>query len=164
MANFSKEIGYFGLGVLALLLLRKVRTSPNVSPQLRLVFGRDLINLIQDTAQIYGMPANVVGAIVMVESVGNARAVGGIGERGLMQLTPGALSDVNAFLGGSFSMDQMFDPVRNLAAGTNYLKLQLQRSKGDWNLAIRAYNCGYTGASKNPNCGLAYLAKVKLWL
>src|SRR5262249_60125379 len=49
--------------------------------------------------------------------------------RGLMQMTPGAIDDVNKNTpkGVHFTSGEMFDPARNIQAGSHYLQILIDR-------------------------------------
>jgi len=156
-----RKILFAIFSVFGFLIIRKIQNSSSVSKQVKLRLNEDLIKQIEQTADTIGVPANVIGAIVVVESGGDVLSVGAVGERGLMQLTEIALNDINANEGTNFNFDQMFSPIQNLAAGSLFIRLQLKRL-GDMSAAIRAYNCGQAGAI--GGCGFGYLARVKVWL
>ena len=132
-----------------------------ISDQVRARLSPSLIEEIEAVSGKTGVPADLIGAIVMVESAGNPVAVGSIGERGLMQLTKGAIDDVNSNFGTNFFWNLMFTRKLNLLAGAYYLKLQKKRL-GSWDDAIRAYNAGERGAKLGR--AQEYLTKVKSWL
>lgn len=155
--NFVLVGGLF----IAFVLLRN-KTSGKVSLLVRARLNENLIEQIEQTSDTIGVPANIVGAIVVVESGGDVLATGKVGERGLMQLTEIALNDVNNNEGTTFTFDDMFSPVQNLAAGSLFFRLQLERMEGNISDAIRAYNCGQAGAI--GGCGFIYLTLIKVWL
>ena len=137
------------------------RARGRVSARARKVLGPGLVRDIEAVAARVGVPANIVGAIVAVESGGYPLAVGSVGERGLMQITRAALDDVNRRYGLDLKWEEMFAEIPNLYAGSYYLKLQHERL-ADWEDAIRAYNAGERGA--RIGLGVEYLNKVKRWL
>ena len=143
-------------------IIRKIRESAEVSGRVRARLNPVIVEKIETIADTVGAPSNIVGAIVVVESGGDILAAGKAGERGLMQLTEIALKDVNQKRGTNFSMDQMFVADQNIAAGSMFLALQIQRFDGVLDDAIRAYNGGERGA-RYGCCG-GYLAKVKVWI
>jgi len=102
-------------------------------------------------------------AMIAVESAGNTKAVGSVGERGLMQVMKGALSDVNALLGKDLKWDDLFNPPFGINAGVSYLAIQKKRLYGDLEKGIRAYNVGASRVIKNPDSGSDYLRKVLDW-
>ncbi len=78
----------------------------------------------------------LVAALVRAESAFNSAAVSRKGARGLMQLMPATARRFG--LGDG----QLFDPERNLEAGTRYLRWLLDRFSGDVVRALAAYNAG----------------------
>lgn len=152
---------YVGILFAGFVLLRKINSSNKVSKQTALRLNDSLVNQIETISDSIGVPANIIGAIVVVESGGNILATGKVGERGLMQLTEVALKDVNNNSGTNFNFNQMFSPVQNLAAGSLFYQLQLKRLKDPAD-AIRAYNCGEAGAI--GGCGFGYLSLIKVWI
>ena len=142
-----------GLVVYKLLYIRRsnqISAKAALSPQLKLD--------IRTVSQQYSVPANLIAAVIMVESSGNPLATGAAGERGLMQMSKIALADVNANYHTTLTFEQMYAPNANLLAGSLYLKLQLQRFSLAAN-AVRAYNQGESGAKKLK--GWEYLFKVQ---
>lgn len=142
-------------------ILRKIPDSEKVSFRARKRLNETLVNQIEKISDTIGVPPNIIGGIVIVESGGDILAQGKANERGLMQLTEVALNDVNNNEGTNFTFNQMFTPIQNLAAGALFYRLQLKRM-GNHSDAIRAYNCGEAGAI--GGCGFIYLALVKIWL
>lgn len=119
------------------------------------------LNSILIAANRFGVPDIRIRAMIAVESAGYPKVPGSKGERGLMQILPGALSDVNRTYRFGFTFDDMFDAEKNILTGTAYLAILIKQSKGDIDLATRAYNVGYRNAIKGPGWGKAYLDKVK---
>lgn len=85
---------------------------------------------ISQSADQYGVPAELIRSVIQKESGGNPYAVGGVGERGLMQLTPKYYPSVNHF-----------NPRENIAAGTQSLAAYYKRF-GNWRDALSYYNGG----------------------
>ncbi len=78
----------------------------------------------------------LVAALVRAESAFDVYAVSRKGARGLMQLMPATARRFGLPEG------EMFDPARNLDAGTRYLAWLLERFGGDVERALAAYNAG----------------------
>lgn len=78
-------------------------------------------------------PANLVKAVIKVESGGKAKAVSPKGASGLMQLMPGTAKELG--------VTDVFDPQQNVEAGSKYLNQQIDEF-GDQKLALAAYNWG----------------------
>jgi len=89
--------------------------------------------LILELATEYGISVSLVKAVITVESCFNAKAESGVGAYGLMQLMPATAKWLEA---GDTRI-----PKKNLRAGIRYLAL-LQRSFGDVEIALAAYNAG----------------------
>jgi len=81
-----------------------------------------------------GLDANLVRAIITVESGFDNRAVGPKGARGLMQLMPKTAK--------SMGVKNAFDPAGNIDAGVRHLRELLDRYQGNLRLTLAAYNAG----------------------
>ena len=90
--------------------------------------------LIRDHARTHKVPAELVRAVMQVESCFDKKAVSRVGARGLMQLMPGTA----ALLG----VQNSFDPAQNIAGGVRYLAMMRERYPSDWRLVLAAYNAG----------------------
>jgi soluble lytic murein transglycosylase-like protein len=108
--------------------------------------------LIEQVAARYDVPADLVEAVVAIESNGNPRAVGAAGERGLMQLLP----DTARRLG----VVDAFDPAANLDGGTRYLAAELRACAGDEACALHGYNGGPRARTNPLPSTRAYVAAV----
>lgn len=93
----------------------------------------------------------LVDSVTQVESAGNPRLIGSHGERGLMQIKPGAWGDVTRRLfGHRVSFDRAFEGKLNQQVGSAYLAdLQrfLSRHQKVWkaderSLLLACYNAG----------------------
>ena len=82
------------------------------------------------------VPAAIIEAIIETESMGRPRAIGPKGSIGLMQIKPAT----GRALG--YSRQDLFDPEKNVAAGTAYLEMLLDQFDDDMHKALSAYNCG----------------------
>lgn len=134
-------------------------TRPNIRKG-NINFNPDYNRIIDGFCKKYNFPYNdVIRAMIMVESDGNAFAVGKANEYGLLQLMPIAIQDVNNNYGTNFQHKQMFSPTVNIACGILFLKLQYKRT-GNIQDAIRAYNAGERGAME-LNRGHDYLERVR---
>lgn len=77
-------------------------------------------------------PADLVKAVIKVESAGKPDAVSGKGARGLMQLMPGTAKELGV---------DPSDPTENVEGGSRYLQQQIDKF-GSRELALAAYNWG----------------------
>jgi soluble lytic murein transglycosylase len=97
-------------------------------------------------AQKYGMDPSLIKAVVWRESRFNPRVRGKVGEVGLMQVGKLAGQEwARAEDIPMFSHDQLFDPAKNIEAGTWYLRKALRRyGRTDYpaRYALADYNAG----------------------
>ena len=104
--------------------------------------------LILAAAQKYGVDPTLVKAVVWRESRFNPNARGGAGEIGLMQIRePAAKEWAKAEKVEFFSHQHLYDPAKNLLAGTWYLGKLLRRYPRTDNPVVYAladYNAGRT--------------------
>lgn len=91
--------------------------------------------IIQEAAQVYGLPASLIRAVIKVESNFASWAVSPKGAMGLMQLMPGTAT----FLG----VREPFNPRENILGGSRYLRLLIDFFGGSVPLALAGYNAGY---------------------
>jgi soluble lytic murein transglycosylase len=89
---------------------------------------------IQRYAARYNIPAELIAAVIDVESNWQPDAVSPKGALGLMQLMPDTARKYGAF--------DAFDAEQNIAAGTRYLTDLMWLFKGDLRLVLAAYNAG----------------------
>jgi len=101
--------------------------------------------MVERYASQYRIPANMVRAVIRVESNWNPGAVSSKGAIGMMQLMPGTarLLEVN----------HPFWIYQNIAGGTAYLAYLYRHFGGDWRLALAAYDAGPAVVEKR---GLRY--------
>ncbi|GAB5466266.1 MAG: hypothetical protein Kapaf2KO_17020 [Candidatus Kapaibacteriales bacterium] len=100
----------------------------------------DLKNLSSKAADKYNLPVGLLNAIIQTESSWNPNSISKAGAKGLMQL----MDPTAAELGVSNS----FDPKENIDAGARYFKSLLDRFKGDYKIALAAYNSGIGNVEK----------------
>jgi len=117
---------------------------------------------IQSTAAANGVPASLAAAIGWQESGFNNAMVSGANARGVMQITPGTWSFVQANLAGGRRLDPN-SAADNVSAGVLYLKHLLQQTGGDESAAIACY---YQGCGSVQSRGLfddtkQYVANVQ---
>jgi soluble lytic murein transglycosylase-like protein len=113
---------------------------------------------VQQYASHYGVPADLVAALIDVESRWNPRAVSSSGAMGLMQLMPATARRFGAF--------KPFDSEQNIAAGTRYVTTLMWEFYGDLRLVVAAYYAGDRWVGKrqfdysNPDV-IAYVESVR---
>ena len=90
--------------------------------------------IIIEAADKHDVDPALIKAIIMAESRYNPMATSEKGAIGLMQIMPRTAS--------AFSAEDMYDPVHNINAGVEYLKILLDRFEGNLELTLAAYNAG----------------------
>jgi soluble lytic murein transglycosylase-like protein len=99
-------------------------------------YGREVDAALADVSRVYPVPRSLVLAVIEVESAGNPRAVSRAGALGLMQLMPANASRLGV------SPESLFDPAKNILAGTRLLAVLLRYYAGDLVSVLVAYNAG----------------------
>ena len=90
--------------------------------------------LIDASAQKYGIDPAVLKGLIKQESGFNPDAGSSAGAQGLTQLMPGTAS--------AMGVTNLHDPAQSIDGGAHYLKMQLDRFGGDYSKALAAYNAG----------------------
>jgi soluble lytic murein transglycosylase-like protein len=97
--------------------------------------------IIDDAAVSSALEANLLRAVIVVESGFNSRAVSKRGAVGLMQLMPATAS--------RFGVSNPYDARQNVHAGARYLKFLIDRFGQNVRLALAAYNAGEDAVDRN---------------
>lgn len=95
---------------------------------------------INEHSRRMGVPADLVRAVIQVESAFNPSAVSTKGAMGLMQLMPATAHELG--------VADPFEPDQNIRGGVTYLKRLLDRYHQDVELALAAYNAGMGNVEK----------------
>jgi soluble lytic murein transglycosylase len=108
--------------------------------------------LIRSVATVHHLDPMLVKAVVWRESRFDARKYGGAGERGLMQVSEKAAREwARENKIDNFQVEQLFDPKRNLEAGTWYLRRAFehwQHQTDPLAFALAEYNAGASRAQR----------------
>ncbi len=124
---------------LLLLLIALICAMPHLEDVL---YPRDYAAIVEEEARLYGIPSNLIYAVIHTESGFDADAVSHAGACGLMQLMPDTFLWLSHdMLGESYTDKQIFDPRINIHCGVYHLS-RLYRRYGDWITALAAYNAG----------------------
>jgi soluble lytic murein transglycosylase-like protein len=98
-------------------------------------------SIIETAALSSSVEANLLRAVIVVESGFNSRAVSKRGAVGLMQLMPATAN--------RFGVSNPYDPRENVHAGAQYLKFLIDRFGQNIRLALAAYNAGEEAVDRN---------------
>ena len=91
-------------------------------------------SIIEGAAARSAVEANLLRAVIVVESGFNTRAVSRRGAVGLMQVMPAT--------GSRFGVADLYDPGQNVRAGAGYLKFLMEKFGRNVELVLAAYNAG----------------------
>ena len=94
-----------------------------------------------EAAQVYGVDADLVRAVIQTESGFDADAVSPVGAQGPMQLMPTTAK--------SLGIEDPQDARQNIFGGTKYLSKLLDRFNGNVALALAGYNAGPTVVARH---------------
>src|SRR5438105_4062091 len=111
------------------------------APPLLMSMGATYEPLIREHSILQGIRADLVRAVIQVESAFNPRAISPKGAMGLMQLMPATAA--------RFGVLDPFNPAENIRAGVSYLKQLLLRYDHNEELALAAYNAGPKAVDRN---------------
>lgn len=100
----------------------------------------DYSDLVTKYSKKYGVPEKLIHQLISVESSGKADAVSPTGPVGLMQVSKAVANEAG------YSKADMYDPEKNIDAGTRYLAQNLKAFKGNVPHALLGYNQGTGGA------------------
>lgn len=131
--------------VLWLALLLVLVAAALFKPALRRMFVIEHTDMIATAASAQGLNPLLVAAVVKVESGFDERARSPKGALGLMQVMPDTGAWVAQQLNwAEFHPDMLYDPERNLAIGTWYLRHLSNLFNGNLVTTLAAYNAGQT--------------------
>ena len=103
--------------------------------------GEQLDAIVDEAAAKHGVDANLVRAVIKVESNFNPHAVSRKGAMGLMQLMPSTAR--------SLQVANPFDARQNVDGGVRHLKQLLNDFNGDVSKSVAAYNAGAGAVQRN---------------
>jgi soluble lytic murein transglycosylase-like protein len=119
----------------------KFEIAKDISKKYRIPRGDAwiIVDSVLRYSKRYDVPAELVFSVITVESAFNKRATSYAGAIGLMQVMPRTARQIAKELKcGKYNIRNI---DTNIRFGTWYLK-KMKEEFGDYDLAVRAYNCG----------------------
>ncbi|HOX45778.1 MAG TPA: lytic transglycosylase domain-containing protein [Myxococcota bacterium] len=108
--------------------------------------AEQLARMLTDEGRREGIDPLFLAALIRVESAFSNQAISNKGARGLMQVMPATGREMALSLGLEWSgAEQLHDPATNVRLGTGYLGRLLELYRGNYRLAVTAYNRGPRG-------------------
>jgi soluble lytic murein transglycosylase-like protein len=100
----------------------------------------EMHQMLAHAGAVHNIDEDLLASVVRAESGGQVRAVSRTGAKGLMQLMPGTAT--------AMGINDAFQPQQNVAGGTAYLDILLNRYHDNLSLALAAYNAGPAAVDK----------------
>ena len=97
--------------------------------------------IVEKYSEQYGVPKEVIYAVIKAESSFRSDVVSGKGAVGLMQITEPTFDWIKGKLRENLAKGMLYDPDTNIRYGTYYLGY-LYSEFGNWEIAFAAYNAG----------------------
>ena len=117
------------------------------------------VALVRREAESQGLPPDIADAVAYVESSYNPRAVGAVGEVGLMQIRP----QTAAMLGYKGDVEALFVPETNVRYSVTYLAGAWRRTDGDLCRTLMKYRAGH-GEERMSPLSVEYCRRAKGYL
>jgi soluble lytic murein transglycosylase-like protein len=127
--------------------------APDPAPQ---TDEQALRTLVRNAAVAENLPPEIAEAVADVESGFNPRAVGGVGEIGLMQVLPSTAR----MLGFAEPLPKLFDPETNVRFGVRYLASAWRKTGADICATVMKYRAGH-GETRYSQRSVAYCIRVR---
>jgi len=115
--------------------------------------------MVEQEVRKTGLPGEMAGAVVQVESNYNPRVIGGVGEIGLMQIRP----QTAAMLGFRGSAEDLAKPEINIHYGVTYLSKAWRLANGDLCRTLMKYRAGH-GEEIMTARSVSYCRRAKIHL
>lgn len=120
--------------------------SPLDDKPIRVNTSESVPDIVRGAARHAGVPVNFALAIAHHESRYSCKAIGGHGERGVMQIKPATARGI----GYKGSIKGLNDCRIGVYWGMKYLRMAIDKADGDLHRAAFLYNAGLGAKTKNP--------------
>lgn len=124
----------------------------------------DIAAYVEKYADEFGVPENLIYAVIKTESDFDSSAESSAGAVGLMQLSAITFDEITNYrLKEGLDIGMRYDPETNIRYGTYYLSRMFSRY-GNWDTALAAYNAGLGNVDKwleNPDYGDSATSTLK---
>ena len=107
-------------------------------------YPQNLCETVQEYAEKYDIPEDLLWAVIKVESDFDTRAYSSAGAMGLMQMMPSTFEWLTGeeHLGEHLSVQSLYEPDVSIRYGAYYLRYLYQKFNCNWETALAAYNGG----------------------
>lgn len=116
--------------------------------------------IVEKAAKRFDLPAELVAAVILVESSGDPAAKSRCGARGLMQVRWSVWGRVLNGWGFATTEADLHDPHRGVVAGAFVLRHYLNRTDGNVERALALYSSGARGYAKKVRAFMARMGEV----
>jgi len=114
-----------------------------------ILYPRYYSSLVEKSASRYNVDSSLIYAVIMKESLFSDDIISRSGAYGLMQIILPTAKDMKE----DVTPEELMNPSINIDLGTRYLKVLLDRYKGDLAKTIAAYNGGMGNVDRWSNGG-----------
>ena len=114
---------------------------------LKVLYPREYAEIVETTADEYGISPAFVYAVIECESGFDKNAVSSVGARGLMQIMPETFFWLQSKTKQELSEDSLFEPETNIKYGC-YLYSILFKEFGNEQVVVAAYHAGFGNVRK----------------
>lgn len=102
----------------------------------------EYVSYVEKYSSEYGVPCELIWAVIRTESSFDSSAESSVGAVGLMQLMPETFLEITTYrLKEGLDVGMRYDPETNIRYGTYYLSYLYERY-GNWDAVVAAYNAG----------------------
>ncbi len=113
----------------------------SVSIVIQAIYPKQYSELIETTAEDFGIEKPLLYALIKSESGFDNEAVSSVGAKGLTQITPETFQWLQTKTGENRSVDDLFDPEISVYYGAYFLNMLIEEFE-DTETALTAYHAG----------------------